>query len=220
MNWNELEVIWRRQKTPSTTTDGAEIRRTFEERHRKMRATLLVRNVAEGGTGLVLTPVITYLGTRQGTAAWPLRITAALLFAVTCVFVVDQLRIWRHRLGPGVPLLAKVDAELWELRHQRRLIQAWAWWYVSPCVVAITIGFIALSRLNFGKAPPGLLTEILTTPITLVWIVILLAVVGVALWRIWHANREAILKQIDPRIVELETLRGSMLRGESCEDKH
>jgi hypothetical protein len=212
MNWNELEVIWRRQKIPSTTTEVDEIRRTFEQRHRKMRANLLVRNIAEGGTGLVLTPVFVYLWVHHGEAGWPLGITAVLLFAVTSVFILDQLRIWRRRLGPGVPLLAKVEAELSELRHQRRLIQTWAWWYLLPCFVAITIGFITLSRLNFGKAPPGLLIEILTTPITLAWIVIFVIIVGFGLWRVWRANRKAILKQIDPRIVELEILLSSMLR--------
>jgi hypothetical protein len=212
MNWNELEVIWRRQEIPSTTTDVEEITRTFEQRHRRLRTNLLIRNAAEGGTGLIMTPVLVYLWMRSGKAGWPLGITTAILFAVTCVFVLDQLRIWRQRLGPGVPLLAKVEAELFELRHQRRLIQTWAWWYLLPGVVAIVIAWITISRLNYGKAPPGLLTEILTTPITMAWIAILAAVVGFALWRVWRSNCDAIQKQIDPRIVELEMLRDSMLR--------
>src|SRR5688500_19605589 len=75
MNWNELEVIWRRQEVPSTTTDIDEIKKTFEQRHRKLRTNLLVRNMAEGGTGLVMTPVMVYVWMHYGKAGWPLGIT-------------------------------------------------------------------------------------------------------------------------------------------------
>jgi hypothetical protein len=214
MNWNEMEVIWRRQEIPAATTEIDEIRRTFEQRHRKLRTNLLVRNVAEGGTGLLLTPVMVCIWAHYGKAGWPLGVTTLIFFAITCVFIIDQLRIWRHRLGPETPLLAKVEAELWELRHQRRLIQTWPWWYLLPLFAANVIAMNTLSRLNFGKAPPGFLTEILTTPATLAWIIVLVAVVGVALLQVWRGNRKAVLKQIDPRIVELVTLRHFMLRGD------
>lgn len=212
MNWSDLEVVWRRQEIPAPTTDVDVTKRTFEQRYQKLRANLFVRNIAEGCTGLLVALVMVYLWTRHGRAGWPLGIAALLLFAVTCVFIVDQLRISRHRPGPETALLAKVEAELWELRHQKRLIQTWPWWYLLPCVTAIVIGFITLSRLNFGKAPPGLLMEILTTPQTLIWIVVMFAVVGVALLQVWRSNRDAVSKRIDPRIDELDTLRRFMLR--------
>jgi hypothetical protein len=51
-------------------------------------------------------------------------------------------------------------------------------------------------------------------------IIILVGVVGLALWRVYRNNREVVLRQIDPRILELETLRDSMLRLDVRDIQH
>jgi hypothetical protein len=218
MSWNEWELVWKRQSLPTgASTNVDEIKESFEKEHRKTHFAIWLRNIAEGGTGLLLTPVIVYLWSSRGSEAWPVGISAVFFFGVTCVFVVDQVRIWKTRLGPETPLLAKVEAEIKELRHQRRLIQTWIWWYLLPLVLGIVIGLYGLSRANFGEAPSGMLEAIFTTPATRNWIIILSLTVSIALWRVVAANRETVEKRINPRLQQLETLRGSMLSSDGTE---
>ena len=207
MSWNDWEAAWRRQEPPvGATADVAAIRQTFEAKRRQLACTVLMRNAAEGGTGILLTPVMAAITWHYGKAGWPLAISTVLLFAVTCVFIVDLIRSRRWRVGPGAPLLVQIEAEIAELRHQGRLLRTWWAWYLVPGVAAIVIAFIALGRLNFGAAPPGFLVNLLTTPVTLAWIIILGASFAYALGGAWRDIRQAI-KNIQLRIEELEKLR-------------
>jgi MFS family permease len=211
MNWNELEVIWQRQSLPSCrATDIEEIKHSFEKQRRRMRVVLFVRNLSEGGAGLLIAPIIGYLWWRHGAAAWPLGISIALLLGVSCVFILDQVRVSQRRLGVEAPLLAKVESELHELRYQRRLIQSWTWWYLLPVMAALVIGFTTLGRVIYGHASSELFKQILTTPVTALWILGLAAVIGGAVWKAFDANRRAVCRQIDPRIRQLQALRDHM----------
>ena len=57
------------------------------------------------------------------------------------------------------------------------------------------------------KAPPGLLLELLTTPASLAWIIVMIATIGLALFWAWRANHLAVRKHLDPRLEELEKLQ-------------
>ena len=61
-----------------------------------------------------------------------------------------------------------------------------------------------------GEAPPGFLTNLLTTPITLAWIVILLVLPSYFLIGVWRDLRKA-LKYAQLRLDELEKLRRYLL---------
>jgi hypothetical protein len=151
-----------------------------------------------------------YITWHYGKAGWPLAISTLLFFAVTCVFIVDLIRSRRCRVGPGAPLLVKIDVEIAELRHQRRLLGTWWAWYLLPGILAGGIAFVTLGRLNYGEAPPGFLTNLLTTPITLAWIVILLVLPSYFLIGVWRDLRKA-LKYAQLRLDELEKLRRYLL---------
>jgi hypothetical protein len=58
-----------------------------------------------------------------------------------------------------------------------------------------------------------LLQELLTTPASLAWIVILVAVFTFALSLVWRANRRA-MRNVRLRIKELEKLRQSVVSDE------
>jgi hypothetical protein len=64
----------------------------------------------------------------------------------------------------------------------------------------------ALRRVRFSYSH-----RTLGAPATRNWIIILSLVLSIALWCVVVANREAMIKRIDQRVQELETLRSSML---------
>lgn len=207
MNWNDWEIVWKGQQlSVGPKADVAEVARSFEAKCRKSSRAVLFRNVAEGGTGLVGSFFIGWLACRHGAAGWPLWMSAVLFVGITAVFLTDFAKNWRHPIPIEATLLARVDAQIVMLRNQRRLMASWWAWYLIPGVAGIVFGFFGLSRLNYGKAPPGLLMELVRTPTTAAWIFILCAVVCVFLFQALRAVHNSV-RDIDRHVAELEKLR-------------
>ncbi|HRI81951.1 MAG TPA: hypothetical protein PLF88_05915, partial [Opitutaceae bacterium] len=92
------------------------------------------------------------------------------------------------------PLRTRLEAEIAELDHQRRLLRNVAWWYLLPLLVAI-----ALLVWSVHLAVPGQLTTAMVW--RLVWFGAIMAGVGaVTLW----LNRQAVRRTIEPRLRELQ----------------
>jgi hypothetical protein len=202
MNWSDYEAAWKRQKLPvGMGADLPTLRATFEARSRKMHGALLVRDLAESGAGLVVVGAYAFFWWRLKAAGWPLAFAIALILGIGGVFVRERFRARRLRLGADAPLLAKVEADIAELRHQRRLLQTvWAW-YLAPCAGAMAIQAAVVIRRLPSWDP---LRE---PPIFLGFI----AFFAVIFWFVWHLNRVAVKKQIQPRLDELEKLRADLL---------
>lgn len=213
MNWNDYEAVWKRQKPPiGTNADLRILKQTFEEKRRKTAALLFARDALEAGAGVLVCIALAFAWWKMGRAVWPIVFSIILVLGVTTVFIREHIRAHRKRLGPGASLLAKVEAEIAELQHQRALFRNSGKWYYAPCLLATVIGFFALSRgPGHTKAPPGLLHDVLTNPLTLAWIIGLTTFTGYATWRGWRAQRDAIEKHLEPRLVELEKLRRDIL---------
>ncbi len=208
MNWNDYEAVWKRQKLPiGAAADLADIRATFELKRRKLESTLRVRYITDGVLG-VLT-ALGFLGYAWwiGRAGWPIAIGAALILGVSWVFVRDHQRRRRHQVGPEATLLTKLDAEIAELHHQRRLLRHIGLWYFLPYLAAgVLISATVVHRLRI-KPPPGLLVDLLTTPRSAIFIYLTVAIVVAGLWLVWRDARDAGKKRIDPRLQELEKMR-------------
>jgi len=207
MNWNDCEAIWKRQELPvGAGADLAALKSTFETKRRKLAATLLVRDCVEASAGMVVAVFFAFLWWKQGKAGWPLLLA---IMWVTGVFIKERIRTHRQRLGAEAPLLARLEAEIGELQHQRRLLLSVWNWYLLPCVAAILI-VLATTLLN---APAGVLAGH--------WLVLggffgaYLALVGGLVWLVWTLNRRAVRKQIEPRLEELETLHHDLLSSAS-----
>jgi len=208
MNWDDWELLWRRQDPPAgKAADLVALKETFEPKRRKLARAVLVRNLLEGVGGIIMVAVFAGMAWRVGRGGWPILIGAALILGVSLVFLRDLLRVRRCRLGPEAPLLAKLAAEIAELRQQRRLLANIGTWYFLPYLAAIIIIGGTLAHASGRKAPPGFLVALLTTPLSLAWIIVLTASIGLALFWAWRANRDAVHRQIDPRIEELEKLQ-------------
>ncbi len=202
MKWSDYEDVWKRQKLPlGASANLTVLKKTFDTQHRKQEATLRVRDYAEGIAGVIVSVAIGFIWWGQGKSGWPLALAILITFGVTSVFVRERILARRNRLNPDAPLLAKIEADLNELRRQRHLILKMWWWYILPLLVAILI----VGSTITASRPPW---DISRDPIfkTGFWIFN-----GLFSWFAWVINRNAIRKNISPRIEELEKLRRDLI---------
>ncbi len=206
MNWSDYEAIWKQQELPvGTGADPAALKATFETKRRKLAATLFVRDIVEASAGVIVAAAFALKWWNQGKAGWPISLAIILVLGVTGVFIKERIRTHRLRLGAEAPLMARLEAEIAELRHQRRLLLSVLTWYVAPCVGAILIvlGTGALNARTDALAPRWLFEG----PVLGAY----LASVGGLAWFAQWLNRRAVRKQIEPRLAELEKLHRDLL---------
>ena len=202
MNWNDYEAIWKRQALPAgAAADVTELRHSFETKRRKLAATLLVRDWVEASAGLLGAIAFAFIWWLQGKSGWPIAGAILLILGVTAVFIRERIRAHRLRLGADAPLLAKLDADLAELHHQRRLLLSVWKWYLAPCGAAIVIVSLTISlhRPAWDLARDGR------------FLGVYFACTAGMRWVVWLLNRQAVRKQLDPRVEELEKLRRDLL---------
>jgi len=213
MNLNDYEAVWKRQELPvGANADIAALRETFETKRRKAAATLFARDLLEGLTGVFVSGVFAYVWWQVGREGWPLVFAIALVLGVSGFFVRERFRAHRIRLGAEASMLTKVEADIAELHHQRRLLlNLWSW-YLMPLAAAIVVVSLTLGRVLMIKAPPVFFTTLRENPVALFWIVLYFAgVLPLCFWGAWAINRRAVRKQIDPRLAELEKLHADLL---------
>lgn len=203
MNWNDLGLVWRRQNLPlAAGADLASLTRAFETSSRKLARKLFWRDLREVAAGLLLIWFCARTLWHGGKAYWPFALALLLMLGLMAFFLRERIRARRMRPEPNTPVLAKLEGDIVELRHQRRLLINVATWYLAPCGVSWAIGLATLvindPDYRLGRHHP----------IRLVCYIIGGLLLG---WGIWALNRRAARKKIEPRIVELEKLRNDLL---------
>ena len=213
MNWNDYEAVWKHQKLPvGVDADLADLKETFEAKQRKMAKGLFARDILEGSTGLLVSGVFANVWWHVGKQGWPMAFAIALILGVSGFFVRERIRAHRLRLGADAPLLAKIEADIAELRRQRHLLlNLWSW-YLAPLAAAIVIIGATLARITIIKAPPGFLAALWENPAAVALIIAYVVIVlPLCFWGVWTLNRRAVRKQIEPRLEELEKLHRDLL---------
>lgn len=212
MNLSDYEAVWKRQELPQgEAADLIDLKQTFETKRRKMEHTILLRNSFEGVGGIAASLGFGLLTWRLGLIDWPIVLGLLLIAGVSCVFLHDWWRFRRARLGPEASLLAKLKANIVELRHQRRLVAHMGKWYLTTYTVAILLLGYGLSQQVGRGAPSGFLITLLTTPSTATYIVILLVIpIAATVWW-WRDVQKGIRLRIDPRLAELEKLHRELV---------
>ena len=203
MNWNDYEAVWNRQELPvGAGADVTTLRATFETKRRKMAGTLLVRDLIEAAAGLLCIVSYGWFWRKVGPDGWPMGFAIALILGVTLFFLRERLRTRRNRLNPGAPLLARVEADIAELRHQRRLLlNVWVW-YLAPILAALLIhASVILRQLKPWDRQP----------LSLFGLGVFIALL---FWFVWALNRRSVRKWIEPRLEELEKLHRDLLSPE------
>ena len=201
MNWNDLRNVWSGQQLPPEhSVDLAALRDGFEAKRRRLARSLFWRDMREAWAGVVVSGIFAYFGWQMGRAGWPIAFAVVLLLGLTGFFVLERVRAHRQKVENDAPLLAKIEGDIAELRHQRRLLLNVATWYLGPCIAAAAI----LGVTKMAHAPIPLAAKLETGGIQL----LLFALVS---WGVWALNRRAVRKQIEPRLRELEDLRQALL---------
>lgn len=202
MNWSDWEMIWKRQDLPrGAEADLATLRATFDAKSRKLAKGLLARDILEASAGVFVACALALIWWKQGRAGWPIGVSIILVLGVSGVFLRERLRVHRTRLGPDAPLLARLEAEIAELQHQRRLFLGMWQWYLAPVGAAIVIVSLTITR----SRPAW---DISRDPLFLGGF---FAFYGGLFWLVWLANRRGVRRRIEPRLVELEKLRADLL---------
>ncbi len=198
MNLHDFEAVWKRQELPrGAEADLATLHATFATKNRKLAATLLVRDLAEASAGVVGALAFAFIWWKHGRAGWPIGVAIVLVLGVTGFFVRERIRAHGRRLGADAPLLTKLEADLTELRHQRRLLLAIWRWYLGPIGAAV-----AIVTLTIAHSRPYVDGIFLGGYFTFS---------GLLFWAIAWMNRRAVRKQLDPRIAELEKLKADFI---------
>jgi hypothetical protein len=215
MEWSDYEAVWKRQELPTgADADLATLKQTFEAKRRKMRGALFARDMLTATVGLFVSAVMGFAWWQMGKAGWPIALAVVLTLGVVGFFVRECIRAHGNRPRPDASLLVKVEADIAELRHQRRLLVSIMPWCYPPLIVSTVIFGTTLSRRpGHTGMPPGFIFDLLRNPLTLAWIIILTGASAFFISLAWRANRDELRKQIDPRITELEKLRRDILSG-------
>jgi hypothetical protein len=198
MNWSDYEAVWKRQPLPrGAEADLAELKQSFEAKRRQMAAAFLVRDWLELAACGFMVVVYARFWQKVGPGGWPMGVAILMILLVAGVFIRERLRSRRHQPGAAASLLAKISADLAELRHQRGLLLRVWLWYIAPCAVAMLMHMSVIVRRTRPWDP-------LREPVSLGLIVIF---IGLLCWVVWIINRRAVRSRIEPRIAELEKLQ-------------
>jgi len=198
MNFNDYEEIWKKQELPrAVDATPTNLRETFETQRQRLAATLIARDLTEAFAGVICLIGYGEYWKQIGRDGWPMGLAMALILGVTLFFVRERLRVRRNRLPTNAPLLAKIEADIAELRHQRRLLSKVWVWYLAPILAALLLHASVILR---HVKPSG-------------WERLLGAGAFIALifWAAWALNRQAVRKWIEPRLAELEKLHRDIL---------
>jgi hypothetical protein len=210
MNWNEWEAIWKRQELPvGKNADVAKLLASYETKRRKQARTLWIRDITEAAASVLVAIAFSAIAIKTQRAAWLIWLAVVLVLGVGAMFVRERLRAKRVRLDTSAPLMAKLEANIAELRHQRRLLLNIGLWYFAPIAAAMLLVVTAMA-LNVSATS----VQMLKHPFVLCFLIadVLLSgglIVGASL-----LNRRAVRKQIEPRLEELEKLQHYMLNSQ------
>ena len=202
MNWSDYESVWKRQPLPAgNAVDLAELKRTFEDEHRKLAATHRMGKMVEACAGVMAVAAFVRGAWHLRNFPWLIGIAAGPILSVIGLLVWDYARTRRWNPGPAASLRAKLEADFAELQHQVRLRRNVWKWSLGLLAVAIIIIFL---MVQVNRPPPGPVRDAVSyrsygeflTPL---------------LWCVWALNRRTARKQIEPRLEELEKLRRDIL---------
>jgi hypothetical protein len=198
MNWTEFERTWQ-DALPRFQAPAWDVGQ-FEQQRRRLARTLARRDWLEAGVSFgvaaFFTAVLWPLGLKVG-PAWG---SVAILVVMGVVFVRERRRARALLPDPGAPLRARVEAEIAELEHQRRLLGGVLWWYVLPFLAVV-----GLLLWGVHAALPGPVTS--EAWLRIGWFGATCVGLGGAV--VW-LNRVAVRRSIEPQLRDLQRLRDEL----------
>lgn len=212
MNWNDWELVWKRQELPvGANAELAVIKRTFEAKRLNLGRGLSLWHTVEGWGSVLIAFAYAFSWRKLGHDAWPIGISIVLSLGVSAVFLRERLVARRYRLGSDAPLLDRTEAYLGQLRHQRRVLLNIGTWYFFPLLAGGVIAAGTAHGILSLREPPGFTADVWADPAARAWVIALLGVTTVATLAARVSIRRDVGKRLNPRIDELEKLLREIL---------
>jgi len=190
------------RKTQSSQTRlTIDVELLFKEVQRNQRyfaAMIFWRDVREVGTGLLMVPLLFYMGVKLS-LPWTWYLTVPVLLWSVGFMLVDRMRHKRQPLEPGEPLRQGVENSLAQVDHQIWLLRNVLWWYLVPLAPAI----LAFSgQVAWRERSGGWLTALVIGAVVTMVVIVFAGV--------YWLNQYAVRSELEPRRQELEALLTSL----------
>lgn len=200
MNPDDLKQAWQAQADQTRLiVDTDRLFEEFRQSQQKFDATLIVRDLVEVGTAVILLPIWVAMGVLIK-LPWTWYLTMPALVWIAGYMFVD---LRRHRSRPdeaSEPLRQRVESSLAQVNHQIWLLRNVQWWYLLPMFVPM---MIFISDVAWRAGGGGLETVLV--------IVILGGIVAGIHTLIYFRNQSAVRLTLEPRRQELTTLLATLI---------
>jgi hypothetical protein len=200
MNWNTIEQQWQEQLRKAVAPPAWDAT-TFEKQRAKIARTLARRDWLEAGVSFTVAAFFAAILSLLDRVLWSGWAAVGILVVMGGFFLRERWRARRLTPPREAALRDRVEGELAELRHQRRLLRSVLWWYVLPFLLVVTL----LVWGVLGATPEPMTAE--TGKRLALFSLACLGMSGVVVW----LNRRAVRDWIDPQIANLERVRSELV---------
>jgi drug/metabolite transporter (DMT)-like permease len=188
MNASELEQIWNRQQSIKLSQeDIAQFAASVREVDQKFRRRIWWRDLREIGAALSVAAVFGLVG-----QSWLRWISVASSVFVAAFIIRSRIILRPARETPNV--IAQLHQMIRETEMQTKLLRSVLWWYLLPCVVAISA--FVLDRLPWKSNSRFLL--------------IFGGTMGALSIMVYWWNQRAVRKVLEPRCKNLRHALGEL----------
>ena len=199
MDPDSFKEAWKTQSSQTRLTIDADLLvKEVRRNERYFAAMIFWRDAREVGVSLLMVPLWLYLGSKQS-APWTWYLTVPVLLWVAGYMLVDRMRFTRKLPEPGESLRQGVKNSLAQVEHQIWLLRNVHWWALLPLAAG---GMAYFSQVAWQERGGGWWTAFFASIV----ITLLITVLAGVYW----VNQYAVLRQLEPRRRELETLLMSL----------
>src|SRR5262245_50403695 len=198
MNPDELKQAWQSQSPRLVTIDADLLLNEVRRNQRSFATTIYWRDLREIGVGVVLVPLLIYMGVKLR-LPWTWYLAVPAVIWVAGFMLIDRIRHKPPSHSPGQSLRQTVESSLAQVSHQIWLLRNVLWWYLLPLMMAGSLFFIQLSwQMRSGGWPVVLAMGQFIT----------LNVVVFAF--VYWLNQRAVRAELEPRRQELAELLANL----------
>ncbi len=202
MEPDKFQQAWQSQTSRTrVTVDANLLLNEVLRNQQEFQATILRRDSVEVGVGIVLIPLLFFMG-GVWALPWSWYLSVPALIWVVGFFLVDRARHPQTPNEPSEPLLKCVKNSLVQQEHQIWLLRNVFWWYLLPLGLAILAFFLQVAWRG-AVATNDWWTGLASAAFSCGFLIALY-------YFVYYLNQRAVRMQLEPRRQELLTLLTSL----------